>query len=57
MHIFSDGKTKVTSILPKIITFGYQALQLGYYFTAGADEVRAWTIRKGTKAPGAAGVM
>lgn len=55
-----DGKTTVPdikSILPKIVTTGYQALQLGYYFTAGADEVRAWTIRRGTKSPQAAGVM
>lgn len=28
-----------------------------YFFTAGPDEVRAWTIRKGTKAPQAAGVI
>lgn len=28
-----------------------------HYFTAGADEVRAWTIRDGTKAPQAAGVI
>ncbi|RUS14719.1 hypothetical protein BC937DRAFT_93431, partial [Endogone sp. FLAS-F59071] len=34
-----------TSALPKIIVAGYQALQLVYYFTGGADEVRAWTIR------------
>jgi len=27
------------------------------YFTAGPDECRAWTIRRGTKAPGAAGVI
>jgi ribosome-binding ATPase YchF (GTP1/OBG family) len=27
------------------------------YFTCGPDEVRAWTIRKGTKAPQAAGVI
>lgn len=33
------------SALPKIIVAGYQALQLVYYFTSGADEVRAWTIR------------
>jgi obg-like ATPase 1 len=43
------------SMLPKIITTGYDALQLEYYFTAGKDEVRAWTIQKGTKAPQAAG--
>ncbi|MNJ69856.1 Ribosome-binding ATPase YchF [compost metagenome] len=32
-------------------------LGLYTYFTAGVQEVRAWTIRKGTKAPGAAGVI
>lgn len=47
----------VASALPKIICAGYQALQLIYYFTAGADEVRAWTIRRGNKAPQAAGVI
>ena len=34
---------------------GYRALQLIYFFTSGKDEVKAWTIQKGTKAPGAAG--
>lgn len=47
----------VQSALPKIITSGYQCLQLQYFFTAGADEVRAWTIRKGSKAPQAAGTI
>ncbi|KAM9306012.1 obg-like ATPase 1 [Gastrophryne carolinensis] len=47
---------KVTqSSLTKMIKNGYAALQLEYFFTAGPDEVRAWTIRKGTKAPAAAG--
>ncbi|KAI8885132.1 GTP-binding protein YchF, partial [Backusella circina FSU 941] len=45
------------SVMPKIIVMGYKALQLIYYFTGGPDEVRAWTIRKNTKAPGAAGVI
>jgi obg-like ATPase 1 len=45
------------SVMPKIIVMGYAALQLIYYFTGGPDEVRAWTIRKNTKAPGAAGVI
>lgn len=45
------------SMIPKIIKSGYQALDLIYYFTAGADEVRCWTIRKLTKAPQAAGVI
>ncbi|VDP89518.1 unnamed protein product [Echinostoma caproni] len=45
-----------SSVLPKIIRAGYQALQLQYFFTCGKDEVKAWTIQqKGTKAPQAAG--
>lgn len=44
-----------SSVLDKIITQGYKALQLQYFFTAGEDEVKAWTIQKGTKAPQAAG--
>lgn len=44
-----------TSALDKIILQGYNALQLMYFFTAGPDEVKAWTIQKGTKAPQAAG--
>ncbi|XP_064167562.1 obg-like ATPase 1 [Anguilla rostrata] len=46
---------KTQSVLTKIIKSGYGALQLEYFFTAGPDEVRAWTVRKGTKAPQAAG--
>jgi obg-like ATPase 1 len=45
------------SALPKIITTMRQSLNLGSFFTTGADEVRQWTIRKGTKAPQAAGVI
>ncbi|KAK9708510.1 Protein of unknown function (DUF933) [Popillia japonica] len=44
-----------TSALDKIIVQGYKALQLEYFFTSGPDEVKAWTIQKGTKAPQAAG--
>lgn len=32
-------------------------MDLCYFFTGGPDEVRAWTIRKNTKAPSAAGVI
>lgn len=46
---------KTSSALSKIIVTGYKALNLCYYFTAGEDEVKAWTIQKGTKAPQAAG--
>merc|ERR1711872_854619 len=48
-------ESKVSTILPKIIKSGFSALRLQYFFTAGKDEVKAWTIQKGTKAPGAAG--
>lgn len=48
-------ESKVTSALEKIIVQGYKALQLQYFFTSGPDEVKAWTIQKGTKAPQAAG--
>jgi ribosome-binding ATPase YchF (GTP1/OBG family) len=40
-----------------IIREGYNILGLCSYFTAGPDEVRAWTIHKGWKAPQAAGVI
>ncbi|PAA68322.1 hypothetical protein BOX15_Mlig025502g2 [Macrostomum lignano] len=45
----------VSSALGKIISTGYKALQLQYFFTAGKDEVKAWTIPLNTKAPQAAG--
>lgn len=43
--------------LKSLIRAGYGVLDLITYFTAGEQEVRAWTIRKGTKAPQAAGVI
>lgn len=43
--------------LDRLIQAAYRLLGLYTYFTAGVQEVRAWTIRKGTKAPGAAGVI
>ncbi|SCU98154.1 LAMI_0F13278g1_1 [Lachancea mirantina] len=47
----------VESALPKIITTMRQKLDLISFFTSGPDEVREWTIRRGTKAPQAAGVI
>ena len=44
-----------TSGLNRIIKEGYSLLGLISYLTAGEPEVRAWTIKKGTKAPQAAG--
>ena len=43
--------------LEKLIKKGYEILGLQTFLTAGAKEVRAWTIKKGTKAPQAAGVI
>lgn len=48
-------ETKCSPALEKIIVQGYKALQLIYFFTAGPDEVKAWTIQRGYKAPQAAG--
>ncbi|MBI3419704.1 MAG: redox-regulated ATPase YchF, partial [Proteobacteria bacterium] len=43
--------------LNRVITAGYRLLDLITFFTAGPKETRAWTIRRGTKAPQAAGVI
>src|SRR5690606_5948598 len=43
--------------LDRLISASYRLLDLITYFTAGVKEVRAWTIRKGWKAPQAAGVI
>ena len=63
-HLGSDQEVEeeckklgVKSALPKIIVTMRQALNLASFFTTGTDEVRQWTIRKGTKAPQAAGVI
>lgn len=41
--------------LARLIKASYSLLGFISYLTAGSDEVRAWTIKKGTKAPHAAG--
>ncbi|WP_296621702.1 redox-regulated ATPase YchF [Marivirga sp.] len=43
--------------LNKLIRASYSILDLITYFTAGKQEVKAWTIKKGWKAPQAAGVI
>jgi len=43
--------------LDRLIRASYSLLELITYFTAGVQEVRAWTIRRGWKAPQAAGVI
>jgi GTP-binding protein YchF len=41
----------------RLIHSAYKLLNLITYFTAGVKEVRAWTVRRGAKAPEAAGVI
>ena len=43
--------------LDKIVKAGYSALGLITFFTAGPKETRAWQVKKGAKAPEAAGVI
>jgi len=43
--------------LDRLIRAGYDLLDLQTYFTVGPKEARAWTIRRGTSAPQAAGVI
>ncbi|MFB4213775.1 redox-regulated ATPase YchF [Shouchella sp. JSM 1781072] len=43
--------------LDQLIRAAYSLLGLETYFTAGEQEVRAWTFRNGTKAPQAAGII
>ncbi|MBI4127633.1 MAG: redox-regulated ATPase YchF [Parcubacteria group bacterium] len=46
-----------TSGLEKLIQTAYETLGLITFLTTGEDETRAWTIRRGTRAPQAAGVI
>ncbi len=43
--------------LDKLVNATYQLLGLATYFTAGSDECRAWTFKKGMKAPECAGII
>ena len=43
--------------LNRVIRAGYELLGLQTYFTAGEKEVRAWTVKAGSTAPQAAGVI
>lgn len=54
MMFLSDLNLKESG-LDKLIKEGYNLLGLISYLTAGEQEIRAWTITNGTKAPGAAG--
>ncbi len=54
-QMFLDDLGIAESGLAKLIRASYSLLGLISFLTAGTPEVRAWTITKGTKAPGAAG--
>nr|MDH3152730.1 DUF933 domain-containing protein [Bacillus licheniformis]MDH3162158.1 DUF933 domain-containing protein [Bacillus licheniformis] len=43
--------------LDQLIKASYSLLGLATYFTAGEQEVRAWTFKKGMKAPECAGII
>ncbi len=53
--MFLDDLGISSSGLDKLITASYELLGLISYLTSGEPETRAWTIKKGTKAPQAAG--
>ncbi len=53
--LFLEDLGLAESGLEKLIKASYQLLGLISYLTAGEQETRAWTIKKGTKAPQAAG--
>lgn len=56
LAFLNDLGLKLTG-LSRVVKHGYDLLGLITYFTVGPKESRAWTITKGTKAPGAAGVI
>lgn len=56
-QMFLDEYGLKESGLNRLIKAAYSLLDLITYFTAGVQEVRAWTIKRGWKAPQAAGVI
>jgi hypothetical protein len=54
---FLEAAGLTESGVSRLIRAAYALLDLQTYFTAGADEVRAWTFLRGTKAPQAAGII
>ena len=55
--MFLDDLGLKESGVNKLIKSAYRLLNLETYFTTGPDESRAWTFKKGTKAPQAAGII
>jgi hypothetical protein len=55
--LFLDEMGLSEAGLDRLIRAGYHLLRLETYFTCGPKEARAWTVKKGTLAPQAAGVI
>ena len=56
-ELFIEDYGLDSSALEALISASYKLLNLITYFTAGPQEVRAWTIKMGAKAPQAAGII
>ncbi|MDF0600168.1 redox-regulated ATPase YchF [Psychromarinibacter sp. C21-152] len=56
-EMFLDEMGLEEAGLDRMIRAGYELLGLQTYFTVGPKEARAWTVRRGTLAPQAAGVI
>jgi len=56
-QLFMEEYGMTEPALNRLIQSAYRLLQLNTYFTAGVQEVRAWTIHEGWKAPQAAAVI
>jgi len=56
-QLFMEEYKMTEPALDRLIHSAYRLLNLYTYFTAGVQEVRAWTIHEGWKAPQAAGVI
>ena len=54
---FLEGLGLTETGLARVIRAGYRLLDLITFFTAGPKEARAWTVRRGAKAPEAAGAI
>ncbi|MCK0143055.1 redox-regulated ATPase YchF [Aliiroseovarius sp. F20344] len=57
MEMFLEELGLKEAGLDRLIRAGYELLHLETYFTVGPKEARAWTIKEGTMAPQAAGVI
>ncbi len=55
--LFMDEYQMKEPALSRLIRSAYKLLGLNTYFTAGVQEVRAWTFHEGWKAPQCAGVI